>query len=956
MLNDFLDLLKEIREKAGQSRLVILGVGYALLACVLISKLYSLQIIHGQEYLENYIQMTEKTVNTNASRGRIYDKNGYLLAYNTLSYDIVLQDNGQYQTSNLKNRMLLRLVRILEKYDEAVEGELRITINENGEYAYSTTSESSRRAFLRDIYGLRSTELLDTQEKYSSRIKASELLQKQAARFGVSNMKDDDGNIIELTGYEMLAITNIRYTLSLTAYRKYETTTIVSDASEACRIAVLENAGDLLGVDVVESSKRVYNDAVYFASIMGFTGRIQSDQLEELQLKDASYTINDIVGRGGIEEYMEYELHGQKGSRSMYVDNVGHILEVISETQAQPGEDIYLTIDRDLQVGIYHLLEQQLAGVLVSKIVTDDDPNRNISDASQLLISINDVYFQLINNNVLDMGHFAADDASQIEREIYNKYLRYRSDAMNTIREQLTSVDALPMNELPYDTNQLMIYIYNCLVEQDIIMPDLIDTSKAYYQGWKNDTISLREYLYAGIADNWLDSSVLDVSERYSDADDIFDALMRRIEEMLEGDSGYTKINYKYMIKNKVITGRELCMALLAQGVLEYDVDEYNELSSHGEDYAYSYIIGKIASIEITPAQLALDPCTAGCVVTDTTTGEVRALVSYPGYDNNKLANTMDVSYYNSLIADQSLPLYNNATQAKKAPGSTFKPITAIAALEEHAVTEDEEITCTGIYTDINPPIRCWIYPGAHGALNVQSGIMNSCNYYFSELAHRMATDETGAYSSDRGMEIIRRYASYFGLDHKSGVEISETEPIISTNSPEQSAMGQGTHSFANVQLSRYVTAIANRGTVYELSILDRACDSEGNLIEDYTPDVYSHIDISDSTWDAVQSGMRKVISDGSARRIFANMEVGIAGKTGTAQESKTRANHAFFVSFAPYDDPQIAVTVNIPYGYSSSNAASVAKSVYRFYFGYLDLDKILSNKAADVYNVTIGD
>ena len=85
-------------------------------------------------------------------------------------------------------------------------------------------------------------------------------------------------------------------------------------------------------------------------------------------------------------------------------------------------------------------------------------------------------------------------------------------------------------------------------------------------------------------------------------------------------------------------------------------------------------------------------------------------------------------------------------------------------------------------------------------------------------------------------------------------------------------------------------------------------------------------------------------------------MDVKIAGKTGTAQESKARANHAFFVSFAPYDDPQIAVTVNIPYGYSSSNAATVAKEVYRFYFGYLDLDKILTNNAANVYNVTIGD
>ena len=118
------------------------------------------------------------------------------------------------------------------------------------------------------------------------------------------------------------------------------------------------------------------------------------------------------------------------------------------------------------------------------------------------------------------------------------------------------------------------------------------------------------------------------------------------------------------------------------------------------------------------------------------------------------------------------------------------------------------------------------------------------------------------------------------------------------------------------VQLSRYISAVANRGTVFELSLLDKLTDSDGNLITDYTPAVSSHVDAADSTWNAVQAGIRRVVTDGSAKSVFAGSPVEVAGKTGTAQEDRSRANHAFFVSFAPYSNPEVAVTVNIPYGY----------------------------------------
>ena len=136
-----------------------------------------------------------------------------------------------------------------------------------------------------------------------------------------------------------------------------------------------------------------------------------------------------------------------------------------------------------------------------------------------------------------------------------------------------------------------------------------------------------------------------------------------------------------------------------------------------------------------------------------------------------------------------------------------------------------------------------------------------------------------GTYSPEKGLSTIRKYASMFGLDHTSGVELPETEPHLTTEDPERSAMGQGTNSYNNVQLSRYIAAVANRGTVFELSLLDKLTDSDGNLITDYTPSVSSHVDAADSTWDAVQAGIRRVVTDGSAKSVFAGSPVEVAGK-----------------------------------------------------------------------------
>lgn len=960
MFKDLLEILQELTGKVLGSRIFTLVVIFTGMFVMLICKLFELQIVNGDKYLNDYVQMTEKTVTTPGTRGNIFDCNGNLLAYNELAYCVTIQDTGAYAQNASMNAMLLRLVGILNRHGYQAQGRLEITLDSNGEMIYTSSSEAARKRFLRDFYGRRSVdELDDANGKYPSNITPREAVELKKELYDLDKMKDEMGNPIILSDFELIQMVNIRYTMSLVAYKKYETNTIVDRVDEETVADILEHADQLSGVGIEETTIRRYNDPIYFAPIIGYTGKVQEDQLEELQKTNPEYEMSDIVGRTGIEASMETELQGHKGYKNLIVNNVGSVMEVVSQTEPSSGNDIYLTIDRELQIGIYHLIEKQLAGILADILVNYDVEASDITDSSKIKIPVKDAYYQLINNNVLSLSRMTQEDASDIEREIYGIYAASKEQILERLRYELMSEHAAVMKDLPKDMMAYMVYIYNYLSDPsvEIIKRDSIDQNSEAYLAWKNDEISLRNYIYAGISDNWIDTTKLNVQSKYSSADDIYEELVDYVLEALKDDTKFTKRIYRYLINDQVITGRQLCLALYAQGVLPYDEEQVRLLKVNGNDYAYTFIKQKITNIELTPAQLALDPCTGGVVITDVNTGEVRALVTYPSYDNNRLSGSADVAYLSQLQEDLSLPLYNNATQAKKAPGSTFKPITAIAGLEEQVIDLYDTIQCTGEYEEVNPTIKCWIHPGHHGSLNVLGGIQNSCNYFFAEIAHRLSTDmDTTVYSTSQGIQMIQKYATMFGLNRPSGIEISETSPELTTEDPERSAMGQGTNSYSNVQLSRYVAALANRGTVFELSLLDKMTDPEGKLIEDYTPEVSGHIEIEDSTWDAVQQGMRAVVSDGSAKSIFRDLEVEIAGKTGTAQESKTRGNHAFFISYGPYANPDICVTVNIPYGYSSANAATVAKNIYRLYYGYTDLDYIVNTGALDVSNVKIGD
>lgn len=912
-----------------KSRLFVLGIIVVLLFSVLMIRIFNVQIVNGEYYLENYIQMAEREVLTSGTRGIIYDRNGEVLAYNKLAYAIEIEDDISDSTENKDkklNEIISETINIITSNGDTLINDFPIILNTNNEFEFSVSSDNERLRFLRDIYGKKSISELDTKKETLSTSTADDVMKYLCGEkmFDISDEYDKA---------EQIKIAMVRYNLSLNRFQKYISTKIASNVSEETVAAIYEAQAELKGVTVSEQTVRVYNDSVYFAHILGYTGTISEDQLAELNSDGGSYISSDVVGKSGIEKEMESYLQGTKGKSTIFVDNTGRILENVSKTDAKAGNDVYLTLDAKLQKAGYTILEQKLAGILYSKIVNYDvTPSE---DMKTIPIPVKDVYYQIINNNVVDLNKFGLESASDNEKNIYAKFAAKQSGVINWVYSELTTDTPEALSALPEENNTYLSYIYTKLADTEgIINKKAIDSEDETYQKWTNETISLREFLLYAISKNWINTSkIFDSSEvKYSDTDEIYNKLVEHIYNSLPTDTGFSKKIYYYLIYSGSISGNQVCMLLYDQNVLEYDEAAYTALRSGSS--AFEFIREQIKQIKITPAQLALDPCSGSLVVTDTNSGDVLALVTYPSYDNNKLSGSVDAVYWKQLNSDLSLPLYNRATQTRTAPGSTFKMLSAITGLEEGYLTPGRTITDLGEFKKITPSPKCWRYPGNHGSINVSQALEHSCNYFFYEVGYELSIDEHGGFSSDLGLSKLKKYGVQLGLTTKSGVEIEENEPLFSTDNSVRSAIGQGSNSFANIQLARYVNTVANSGHNYQLTLLNKVIDTDGNLIKQYEPTLTNTTNFSQSTWDAVHYGMRLVITGGTAKGTFNGFQINVAGKSGTAQENKLRSNHSVFVAYAPYENPEIALSVLIPNGESSGYTAEVVRDTIKYYYG----------------------
>ena len=970
---DLLDRLKRWFIDLVKSRVFVLMLVFIVLSTILIQRVFALQIVNGQAYLDDYKLQIQKTKEVQGTRGRILDRNGVVLADNKLAYSVTIEDNGDYDTVKEKNKIINatieKVISIVESNGDSIVNDFKIILNDNGEYAYSMTSEVQRLRFLADVFGKATIDKLSNKQKaYSAADLMHYLCTDETYGYGLDEQK--------LSKEEILKLVTIRYSMGLNRYQKYVATTIASDVSESTTAAIMENLDTLQGVNIEEDSIRYYPDSKYFASILGYTGVISQDEYDALDEKESdSYSLTDVVGKAGLEQTLDKTLQGEKGEIKLYVNSVGKVIESKQGKKAKAGNDVYLSIDANLQKAAYDLLEEKLAGIILSNLTTSLTYDRTqAEEGSDVKIPIGDVYNAFISNEILNVGHFEAADAGETEKSVYASFSSKKEAVLADVMAQLSDSGAPAYKDCDEDMQAYLSYIISTVLTQNaaIIQKDSIDTNDSTYIAWENDeSISLYTYLNYAISKNWIDTSKLtdymNSDSEYSDQNEVYQGILAYISANLPKDSGFDKLIYKYMIRNEEITGSQIGMMLYEQGILNYDADVYNKLAD-GTMTAYDFMYSKIEDLEITPGQLGLEPSTGSVVVTDTKTGQLLACVSYPGYDNNRLANTMDSGYYTKLLNDQSAPLYNNATQEKTAPGSTYKPLSAIAGLTEGVISTDSHLPCHGIYEKIEPNPKCWIYPNAHGSLDVSGAIENSCNSFFYEVGYRLSLKDNGInsisqdnnqgdatnayYSSELGLQKLSKYAQMFGLGTTSGMEIPEADPQISDDSSVPSAIGQGTNNYTTSQLARYVTTIANKGTLFDLTLLNKTTDVKGNVIEESQPKIDNTLsDISASTWDAVHEGMRNVVlvSHSSTFSDINRSGFQLSGKTGTAQQSKTHPDHALFIGFAPSDSPEVAFATRIANGYSSTYAAEVARDVMKYYYQLTPENELITGTASSI-------
>lgn len=942
-------------------RIIVLLLVFFLLSSLLTARLFVLQIINGEETLEEFTLKIQKERTINSTRGKIFDRNGVLLAYNELAYNVTIEDVYESGTDKNKNinETLLKVIKIIEKNGDKIVNDFSIILDENGEFAFTLEGTQQKR-FLADIYGR--TKISDL--KYKEETASADMVMEYLcgySKYGIGESLDPENprdSFVVFQGYtkeEQLKLVTIRYAMSLNSFQQYIPTVIATDVDEKTVASIMENSTEFTGVSITEDNIRKYVDSKYFSQILGYTGKISEEEYltlnnqeitennERTTRKRNDYTLTDMIGKAGIEQTMETYLQGVKGHETIFVNNLGKVIESTNLVEPVAGNDVHLTIDHDLQVAAYNILEQKLAGILLSKIINVKEYNPpERPSASQLKIPIDDVYFALFNNNVIDIKQFEDEDARENEKAVYEAFIEKQNKVFERLTEELNE-NRTPYKELPEEYQIYQSYIVSMLSAEGILLNDKIDKEDEVYLAWKTEeTISLREFLDYCISQNWIDVTRIALKAEYSDSSEIFQQLTADILELLKHNTEFSKKLYRYMINGNNIDGRQICMILLEQDAVSITEKEEEKFITK-QISPYNFMLFLIENLYITPAQLALDPYSASVVITNVE-GEVLALVTYPSYDNNRLANSIDSEYYASLRKDLSNPLWNYATQQKTAPGSTFKMVSATAALCEEVVTTKSTITCKGLFDRFaNEQYRCWIYPGAHGSLTVSGGIENSCNAFFYEVGYQLSQTADGAYDADLGLEKLSKYADLYGLSEKSGVEIEESVPEVSDEYPVLSAIGQGTNNYTTVGLARYITTVANSGTCYNLTLLDKVTDSNGNLIVDYSPSVRNTIELPASYWNAIHSGMKRVVEK---KTYYQDLGVTVAGKTGTAEENRNRANHALFVSYAPFENPEITVSTRIAFGYTSEYAANLTRDIYKYYFDLEEEDSILTGTA----------
>lgn len=634
-------------------RIFLLFTGIGVLFLVIIGKFYQLQIIEHDKYANDLRASVERVIDITAPRGLIYDRYGRPLAVNKPTNVIRLDQQVKMDKEKL-NKVLLEVANLLEKNGDTYLDNIPISKRAPFEY---TESKTSINQFMYSIpYNN------ETHRQELLQMSADEIIDYLKGKYDIKDYMSDE---------EARKVIALRTEMYKVAYSKYKPVEIASDVSNETVAYLEEHHKDFPGIIVDVEPVRSYTEPEVLGNIIGYTRTITEAQYE--QMKSEGYDKDDIVGHEGIEKTMENELRGQKGVERVEVDNVGRRVHTIEKEEAIPGNDIFLTIDLDLQKAAYESTEKYLSEALIERLKGGNEKVEAVS-SKEMIIS-------MLKSSQLNLKEMEQAQEGSVQKELYTRLMSKYNALDSVIKETMTALDLL---------------------------------------------IQL------------LDENTGDFTEK------------------------------------------EILLAFHEQGTIQLSDQTIASLKANKIGTTEYILINQFEEGYLKPNQMSVMPSSASSVVVDVHTGEVLALVGYPSYDANQMTTNFN-RYYNTLFDDRSM-LWNRALMTAKAPGSTFKMITAIAGLEEGVVTPETLIYDTGVFEKAGDPApKCWIHGttgGGHGNTNLNKALEVSCNYYFYEVAYRLGLKGKAPYD---GIDALTKYVEMFGLDQKTGIELAESPPNIST-------------------------------------------------------------------------------------------------------------------------------------------------------------------------------
>ena len=504
--------------------------------------------------------------------------------------------------------------------------------------------------------------------------------------------------------------------------------------------------------------------------------------------------------------------------------------------------------------------------------------------------------------------------------------------------EKYDPITAIKIANIRYELT-LMMFSYNTpvTIAEDVSQNTVaaVKDNTEMYKGADVRTVAYREYVDSTIAPHILGTVRKINAEEYEKHKDEGYKITDEI-----GESGIEYAMEKYLRG----TDGEMTITKNSDGTITREV---TKPPIQGDTVVLTIDIGlqKVAQDNLKAVCDKVDAnSSAGAVVVeDVNTGELLAAASYPTYD---LADYYEK--YDQLIKDKRNPLWSRFALGTYAPGSTFKPAVACAALEEGVITKDTEFKCSGTMKFYDQTLQC-LHQKAHGNENVAEAIRDSCNIFFYKT------------SLEIGINKMNEYCSMLGFGEKTGVEIPESKGVLAGRTERENAggywnlgdtvhaaIGQSDNLFTPLQLANYCSTIANGGTRYEAHFVKSVISKSNNAISYKEPKVAENAGFSKATLSTVQGGMRDVAKSGAPSRIFDKLNVNLAAKTGTSQvkvKGQDR-NNGFLITYGPYENPEIAVSSVVELAGSGTETAALTSSVYNYYFADNSDEKKAENTA----------